>query len=304
MEAPTREKIFEMAAQKLRQDFRELQTVPHAALRGLEAEELVRSFLQDHIPRRFNVGSGFILDQTDKVSKQTDIIIFDALNCPTYRTSESAAIYPANNVAAVIEVKSRLDGKELDDAFKKIASVKSLAKVRSSAANTLKVDQTHGSIFAFETAISLDNILERYSNWIKTNGIGHHTDVVCVLDRGLFTTVASFMNAGWATVFLEGLGGPAAEGAHLGIGVHQMGDATLDGFFRLLLANLTFFRNFVDHPGFNWKEHLPYGSMKITYLTSITNETDPEKRQKKLQEYADMVHEEFAKKSVPPDWPK
>ena len=101
MEIPTREKIFEMAAQKLRQDFRELQVVPHAALKGVEAENLVRSFLRGHLPRRFDVGSGFILDKKNNVSKQTDVIVFDALNCPTYRTSETAAIFPANNVAAV-----------------------------------------------------------------------------------------------------------------------------------------------------------------------------------------------------------
>jgi len=58
---------------------------------------------------------------SSNVSKQTDVIIFNALNCPTYQASESAAIYPANNVAAVIEVKSKLDTRELEDAFNKIA---------------------------------------------------------------------------------------------------------------------------------------------------------------------------------------
>jgi hypothetical protein len=78
----------------------------------------------------------------------------------------------------------------------------------------------------------------------------------------------------------------------------------LDAFFRLLLAYLTFFRSSVDHPGFNWSAHLPKGMMKIAYLASVTNETEPTKRQQKLTEYAAQIHEEFSKRPVPPDWPR
>jgi hypothetical protein len=273
-------------------------------LKGGEAEELVRSFLRDHIPRRFDVGSGFILDQKNNVSKQTDVIIFDALNCPTYRASVTAAIYPANNVAAVVEVKSKLDSRELEDAFKKIASAKSLAKTRTPEGANLMIEQTFGAVFAFESVISLDAIMDGYIKWIKANGLGGHTDVICISDKGIITTIAKPKGVEWAIAFLEGLGGAQGEGTHLGVGVHQLGDASLDAFFRLLLVHLTFFRNFVDHPGFNWSAHLPKGMMKIAYLASVTNETDPTKRQQKLAEYDAQVREEFSKRPIPSDWPK
>lgn len=305
MEQPTRERIFEMAAKKLRQDFAELRTVPHAALRGGEAEDLLRRFLRDHIPRRFDVGAGFIIDPRDKVSRQTDVIIYDALNCPTYRASDTAAILPANNVAAVVEVKSKLDGVELLDAFDKIASVKSLAKARSRDTGQPKVDQTHGSVFAFESALTLDTIADRYIEWLRKQGLGYHADVICVLDRGILTTVAAPPGfPGWGALFLEGEGGGAAEGSHIGVGVHQLGDTTLDAYFRLLLANLTLFRNMVDHPGFGWSTHLPKGMIKVTYLTSLTQEKDPVKREEKLREYAAKAKEEMFKTPVPADWPK
>jgi hypothetical protein len=108
MQQVTRQQIFAQAAKKLRQDFEELSTVPHAGLKGHEAEEIVRKFLKGHLPKRFDVGSGFVIDPGDNVSKQTDLIIYDALNCPVYRASENAAIIPSDNVASVIEVKSRL----------------------------------------------------------------------------------------------------------------------------------------------------------------------------------------------------
>jgi hypothetical protein len=305
MEQLTREGIFEMAAKMLRQDFEELRTVPHAALRGGEAEDLVRRFLQDHIPRRFSVGTGFILDLKDNVSRQTDVIVYDALNCPIYRASETAAIFPANNVAGVVEVKSKLDSDTLKDAFDKIESVKSLAKVKPPNVDAPIMTQTHGSVFAFESALSLGSVADRYRDWMNKRGLGHHTDVVCVLDKGIVSTAASVPGfPGWGVIFLEGFGGGRGEGVHIGLGIQHLGAAALDAYFRLLLVHLTLFRGIVDHPGFNWSGHLPKGMMEIRYLTSITNEKDPEKREKKLKEYADQVREEFSKAPVPTDWPK
>lgn len=87
---------------------------------------MVRIFLKAHLPQRFDVGAGFIIDPLDNVSKQSDVVIYDAYNCPVYRASEEAAIFPSDNVAAVVEVKSRLTRERLHDAFQNIASTKSL----------------------------------------------------------------------------------------------------------------------------------------------------------------------------------
>jgi hypothetical protein len=51
--------------------------------------------------------AGFIIHHQDRISKQTDVVVYDALNCPVYRTSDYAGIFPADNVAAVVEVKPR-----------------------------------------------------------------------------------------------------------------------------------------------------------------------------------------------------
>ena len=127
--------------------------------------------------------------------------------------------------------------------------------------------------------------------------------MICVLDKGIVTPVLSLPDdPGWGVAFLEGLGG--AEGAHVGIGIQPLGVAALDAYFRLLLAHLSMFRSVVDHPGFGWGKHLPKGMVKVAYLTSITNETDPEKRRERLEQYATRAREEFKPSEVPPDWPK
>jgi hypothetical protein len=304
MEQPTRKSIFDMAAMQLRQDFESLKAIPHAGARGGEAEGLLKRFLLDHIPRRFDVGSGFIIDPRDSVSRQTDVIIYDALNCPAYRASPTAGIYPANNVAAVVEVKSNLTGQRLTDAFDNIESVKRLAKVRTPDSAGL-MDQTHGSIFAFKSSLSLDTIADRYLQRFKDKGLGPHTDLICVLDKGIIVPVVRVPGVeGWAIAVLEGLGGLDAEGSHVGVAVQQLGTGTLDAYLRLLLAQLTLFRSMVDHPGFGWGDQLPGGMMKVTYLTSVTNEPDPQKRRKKLDEYARQAREEMSKSPVPKDWPR
>ena len=98
----TRQDIFEQAAKKLRQDFEALAVIPHRGAKGGESERLVREFLNRHLPGRFKAGAGFVIDKVGNVSRQLDVVIYDAMNCPVYRWSEEAAIFPADNVAAVI----------------------------------------------------------------------------------------------------------------------------------------------------------------------------------------------------------
>lgn len=155
----SRKDIFQRAARKIRQDFDELYSIPHNAVRGGEAEKIVRKFLENHLPRRFAVGSGFIIDPEDAISRQTDVIVYDAFNCPTYRAGEDSAIFPSDNVAAVIEVKSRLTNSELRKAWENIHKTKSLKKRFTNAPGPLR-SQTLGCIFAFNSDLSLDSISE------------------------------------------------------------------------------------------------------------------------------------------------
>ena len=128
MSTISRSEIFAQAARKMRADFEELTVVPHNASKGHEAEEIIRRFLNGHLPKRFAAGSGFILDPLGAVSNQTDVVIYDAHNCPVYRASDTAAIFPSNNVAAVVEVKSRLNKAAIYDAAEKIARIKAMSK--------------------------------------------------------------------------------------------------------------------------------------------------------------------------------
>jgi hypothetical protein len=80
-----------------------------------------------------------------------------------YRASDTAGIYPADNVAAVIEVKAKLDAEKLRSAADNIAAAKDLVKsapprtalIIETPDAPFRVDMhTMGCVFAFERSRS------------------------------------------------------------------------------------------------------------------------------------------------------
>lgn len=294
MSTTSRQQIFAQASLKLRKDFEELSVVPHNALKGGEAEKLVRTFLKEHLPRRFDVGGGFIIDRLDNVSKQTDVIIYDALNCPVYRASEDAGIFPSDNVAATVEVKSRLDKNELVASFNNILATKKLAKTPPPEFGFITA-QTMGCVFAFDSAISFEKICEHYSDMLREIGIGNHIDIILVLDKGVLTVWSkppTFKK--WGRYIHEGVAvKELSEGLHFALATEELGVDSLDLFLRYLLTQLTFFRGIIDHPGFDWSSNSAVPGIRLQHVATITHETDPELRKKKYEQYMKEVKDEF-----------
>ncbi len=124
------------------------------------------------------------------MSKQTDVIIYDALSSPVYRFSEDAMILPVDTVASVIEVKSRLTSDELLDGYAKIASVKTLNKSPSSemdreaTGSKLKMASTVGVILAFTSDIRIETVAEKMAELNQKFASRLWPDMVILLDVG------------------------------------------------------------------------------------------------------------------------
>jgi hypothetical protein len=242
--------VLVAAGRKLRADFSELQANnPHAAERGSEAEGILREFLKAKLPRRFDVGSGIVVGSGGAISRQSDLIIYDAMNSPVYRTGERLQILPRDNVAAIIEVKSKLNKEELKDAAAKIAAVKKIK-----ATPICGVDQPVtfspiittsilGCVFAFDSYTFLDTLADNLEeinaaeqdsdNWI---------DLVVVLDKGC-------IGYGLQTIYGESIGwlaGGCGEfpvpPLYVQLLQTDLGDQTLNHFFMRLMSHLMFFR--------------------------------------------------------------
>ena len=224
-------------------------TAFHAGEQGAEIEDVLRTFLNAHLPKRFAATSAHLVDSENTHSKQTDVAIYDTLTSPVFRSSKTSLILPVDHVAAVVEVKTSLDKHELEDAYAKIASCKSLKKTqqspmdRAATGSDLSKITTMGVVFAFDSNTSLDTLAENARDLNKAYDSNLWPDLVVVLDKGVITYAVQFPGENPPI----GLSmGPTDErfiippGYEL-LSVINDGHATLNRFFTLLLSQLTFF---------------------------------------------------------------
>ncbi|MCG8551621.1 MAG: hypothetical protein MI799_14570 [Desulfobacterales bacterium] len=95
---------------------------------GNYRETCCKEFLQYFIPRRLDIEEGFIINTSDEVSTECDIIIYDKNNTPLIQSKEMQKFYPVETVAAVGEVKSSLTKTKLKEALDKLSAVKAMRK--------------------------------------------------------------------------------------------------------------------------------------------------------------------------------
>ena len=106
--------------------------LPHSGERGRNDEERFREFLSRILPKRYSVGSGFIVcsNPAVSVSSQTDVVLYDeTLNSPIHRELTSH-IYPVEMVYGTVEVKGRLEKRDLKKICEDISKVRALGKHR------------------------------------------------------------------------------------------------------------------------------------------------------------------------------
>jgi len=243
--------LIHSAAAQLQKEFEEIKTNnPYAAEGGAEAELVVKSFLKDRLPRRFDIESGCVLGGDGTVSRQTDLIIFDALNSPVYRKGPRVHILPRDNVAAVVEVKSKLNKTQLKDAAEKIASVKKIKPTPITNVDQpvtfgdMIMTNTLGCVFAFDSYTSITTLAENLKEINSDFDSSDWIDLVVVLDKGYIGYTVQFP---FEREFPGWFGGACAEDFsippfYIHLAKHEAGDLTLNHFFVKLMAHLTFFR--------------------------------------------------------------
>ena len=101
--------------------------IPHPGELGTGREEVIRGFLRKHLPPLFGVSTGFVFDTNGNISKQIDVIIYDAYLCPKFEAVGGKLFFPCEAVVCVGEVKSVLSSKkDVEKALQNIRSVKNL----------------------------------------------------------------------------------------------------------------------------------------------------------------------------------
>jgi len=131
-------------------------------------ESILRQMIAQRIPRRFEASSGFILSTKggDKVlSRQLDLLIWDShSNPPIFRDGEFVII-PPEACRGVVEVKSTLNNKTLEEALVNIDSVVNF--IDHANADTC----IYKAIFAFTSDESVsfpDSIFDKLSYYYES----------------------------------------------------------------------------------------------------------------------------------------
>jgi hypothetical protein len=103
-------------------------TSSHAPTDGKYREYLVESIL-DFIPKHYSTCNGFVFDSEGTISKEIDIIIFDAINVPRFFTKTYNMI-PIESVVAIVQVKSKLTKTELNNACENLDSINEMVQIK------------------------------------------------------------------------------------------------------------------------------------------------------------------------------
>lgn len=105
----------------IRRDF-----ASHRLSAGENREDLVKTFLIDHLPRKFGVSSGMVISHDGAFSNQADLLVVDTLNnSPLYAAARNQ-LWPVEAIYALVEVKTSLSPSDLSDAIAKGRRFKTL----------------------------------------------------------------------------------------------------------------------------------------------------------------------------------
>lgn len=93
---------------------------------GRYREEIAKELIRNVIPERLEVGDGFVITSTGKISTQCDLIIYDKNNCPLIENNNKQRFFPIECVVAIGEIKSDLSKIKFKEALNKLKDNKLL----------------------------------------------------------------------------------------------------------------------------------------------------------------------------------
>lgn len=103
-------------------------SITHNGVMGDVNEEHFIEYLRKHLPGRYQVDRGIVIDSNGATSDQIDVIIFDRQYTPTLLDQHHHRFIPAEAVYCVLEVKPSISKEYLEYAGAKANSVRKLMR--------------------------------------------------------------------------------------------------------------------------------------------------------------------------------
>jgi hypothetical protein len=95
-----------------------LNAIEHKLTQGTLKELFTSELLQHFLTIQFGIGSGIVINDKNKQSNQTDIVIYDKRIIPPFISGSGIGVYPVESVIATIEIKTELHKDDLMEAEK------------------------------------------------------------------------------------------------------------------------------------------------------------------------------------------
>lgn len=167
----------------------------HNPSRGTGGEAILTRFLRAHLPSSLGITTGQIADHTGALSRQQDIIIFDATRTSrlftiTATSGNAVEVIPIEGVLATVEVKLHLQAKHVGEIKTNVDSIQALQPrfvgppvdhYELMGCRWPEVPPLH-SVFAFESDAQY---AARFNRAFADKPLHQKLGTVCYLDRGL-----------------------------------------------------------------------------------------------------------------------
>src|SRR5690606_22020378 len=83
--------------------------IEHQGEKGRENELSLSRMIERLAPTRYGVGTGLAFDSGGTQSRQTDVVIYDAIDEPAIFAQTNQVLFPIENVRAFVEVKTTMN---------------------------------------------------------------------------------------------------------------------------------------------------------------------------------------------------
>ena len=192
-------RIMSEAAAEMKHSFAKGRAaLSHNLTKGEVAEEAVRRFLRERFPSSIAIVKGQIIDSHGQLSKQLDVIIYDATHTPILYTSEEGdnRLVPSEGVLAVIEVKSHIGPSDVPGVIANMTSVKLLDKsayypqawpikmIMNMYGRTYDHFPTLYFLFAHEAG-DLAAVAATFGALVSQFEVDKRLDCACILNKGV-----------------------------------------------------------------------------------------------------------------------
>ena len=131
--------------ERIRDDF-----ISHKPSAGQNRESILAEFLSKHLPFSFGVDTGLINSHNGSFSNEADIVIYDKMWNTCLHPDLLKKIFLVESVYSLVEVKTRLNPSDIQDAVQKCRKFKTLPR-KFSDHPIPRIDDSIFTLWAFES---------------------------------------------------------------------------------------------------------------------------------------------------------